>query len=418
MRHTKLGRFEVVSPISRGGMADVYRCRLRGMGGFEKILVVKRIRADRSEDPRFVGMFLDEARLAAHLSHPNIVQVFEVGEADGAPYIAMEYVEGPTLASLIRQLWKGGRQPEGGVPHGHLARIAADICAGLHEAHTARAATGEPLGIVHRDVSPQNILVSRQGVAKLLDFGVAKANGRLTETQAGTLKGKLRYMSPEQLEGVVDARADVFALGVCLFEATVGQSPFGPADAEEITLFKRIAGGRYAQPSALLPGYPPALERILLAALDPDPDRRCPTAGELHQRLEAFLAEGSHASTAGAVAAWVNALCPEPLPDGLPATVATVATVPTPGGRSSPTRTMTDGSSGAGPAGPRRSLARGRRCDGRGRAAGPGCRRDADRPPRANGRACCGFDAAAGRGTGAAAGWPRGRRLSRFRQRS
>jgi serine/threonine-protein kinase len=328
------GRFEVVAPISRGGMADVYRCRLRGMGGFEKVVVVKRIRADRAGDPSFVGMFLDEARLAACLSHPNIVQVYEIGEADGTPYIAMEYVAGPTLAALVRQLGAQGERR----PHGHLARILADVCAGLHEAHTARDARGQLLGIVHRDVSPQNIVVSRQGVAKLLDFGVAKANDRLTETRSGSLKGKLRYMAPERLDGIVDPRADVFAAGVCLFEATVGASPFGAEQQDDIAVLRRIASGRYARPGDLVPDYPPALEQIVLQAIEPDPARRCPSARALQEQLEHFVAAGAHRSSATAVASWAVELCPpdgslpaaEPATTGTvsPATTATTGTMP------------------------------------------------------------------------------------------
>ena len=191
MREGVIGKFEVLAKVSRGGMAEVYRCRLRGIGGFEKTVAVKRIRAERASDPDFVSMFLDEARLAATLNHPNIVQVFEIGEVGGDPYIAMEYVDGPTFARLVRAARRSDR-----LHLGHVVKILSDVAAGLHHAHTAVGARGEPLGLVHRDVSPQNILVSREGVPKLLDFGVAKANGRLTETQAGTLKGSCATWRP------------------------------------------------------------------------------------------------------------------------------------------------------------------------------------------------------------------------------
>jgi serine/threonine-protein kinase len=306
MRKGAIGRFEVLGRISRGGMADVYRCRVRGIGGFEKIVAVKRIRAERASDPDFVTMFLDEARLAGNLSHPNIVQVFEIGEASGHPYLAMEYVDGPTLSQLLREARRSDR-----LALGPLVKILGDVAAGLHHAHSAVGASGEPLGLVHRDVSPQNILVSREGVPKLLDFGVAKANGRLTETQAGTLKGKLRYMAPEQLQGPVDHRADVFALGVCLFEATTGQSPFGPAHLDEITLFQNIISGKSVRPSRLVPAYPRLLEEIVMWTLDPALERRCPSAWELHESLEEVVTTpGPLASSTRAVRDWVRQVCP------------------------------------------------------------------------------------------------------------
>jgi serine/threonine protein kinase len=306
MTHTTIGKFEVQSRLSRGGMAEVYRCCLKGIGGFEKVVVVKRIRWERAEDPDFVSMFLDEARLAANLNHPNIVQVFEIDEVDGAPYIAMEYVRGPTLAMLLRQARQANR-----MHLGHACKILAGVCEGLHYAHTATSPAGEPLGLVHRDVSPQNIIVSRDGVPKLLDFGVAKANGRLTETLAGTLKGKLRYIAPEQLSGMVDHRADVFAVGVCLFEATTGQSPYGPSINDELALLDSIGQGRHNRPSRVVADYPPALEEIVLAAIHPDPERRCQSARELHDRLEQFVAEGPFASSTRAVAGWVGELHPQ-----------------------------------------------------------------------------------------------------------
>jgi eukaryotic-like serine/threonine-protein kinase len=316
----RIGKFEVLSRISSGGMADVYRCRLKGIGGFEKILAVKRIRAERASDPRFVAMFLDEARLAASLSHPNIVQIFEIGEAGGTPYIAMEYVPGPTLARLLREIRRRHRNHP--MQAGPVARVLADICDGLHHAHTARAPGGAPLHLVHRDVSPQNILVSWQGLPKLLDFGVAKAHGRLTETQAGMLKGKLRYMAPEQLLGKVDPRADVFAVGVCLFEATVGRGPFAPDDADEVTLWSNITSGRLTRPSELIADYPPALEEVVLAAIEPDASRRCPSARELHDRLEELVSREPFRCNSRAVADWVTQLVPPDQDSAGPAAAA------------------------------------------------------------------------------------------------
>jgi serine/threonine protein kinase len=300
-----IGRFQILSRLGRGGMADVYRCRLRGRGGFEEVVVVKRIRADRASDPDFIRMFLDEARLAAKLDHPNIVQVLEIDEDAGSPYIAMEHVDGPTLGQLVRRARSAGR-----LELGHLIRIIADICAGLHHAHGCTGDDGRPLEVVHRDVSPQNILVSRQGISKLLDFGVAKARGRLTETGSGVLKGKLGYLAPELFSGMVDQRADVFAAGVCLFEATTGQSPWGTAEADQVALLRNIMTGDYLRPSELVPDYPPALEDIVLSAIEPDPDRRCPSARELRDRLEELTRRPPFLSSLGAVRAWVGQLFP------------------------------------------------------------------------------------------------------------
>jgi hypothetical protein len=302
----QIGKFEILSRISRGGMAEVYRARRRGIGGFEKVVALKRIRADRAADPDFVCMFLDEARLAANLNHPNVVQIFEIDEADGAPYIAMEYVKGPSLALLVPRARSSRRDAPA-----LFARIIADVCAGLHHAHTARGPSDEPLGLVHRDVSPQNIVISCDGVAKLLDFGVAKARGRLTHSRAGSLKGKLRYLSPEQLEGAVDARADVFAAGVCLFEATTGESPFGPEEADEARILHTIARGCYARPSDLVPGYPPALEEIVMWAIAADLGQRCPSAQALHDALATWIARADPPVGGREVAAWIEGLFPE-----------------------------------------------------------------------------------------------------------
>jgi serine/threonine protein kinase len=301
-----LARFKVIGQLGRGGMAEVYICRLQGIGGFEKEVVVKRIVPERADDPDFLKMFLDEARVGANLNHPNIVQVFEIGEDDGLPYIAMEYVKGVTLGMIIRQL----RHKKGLVHYGHAARMIAGICEGLDYAHNALNADGEPLRLVHRDVSPGNIVVSREGVPKLLDFGVAKAAGRLSETQAGTIKGKIAYMAPEQVsQGTLDHRADIFSLGVCLYELTVGRNPFRGPDQNDVAVLKNVIHGVFLKPSQVIPDYPPALEQIVLHAIEQDVHKRCVSARDLRDRLEGFLASSEeYSSTNRTVALWLREL--------------------------------------------------------------------------------------------------------------
>jgi serine/threonine protein kinase len=313
----RFGKFEVVGLLGRGGMAEVFLCRLGGLGGFNKEVVVKRILPERLADPAFLRMFLDEARMAANFNHPNIVQVYETGEAEGLPYIAMEYVRGPTLATVLRETVRAEQ-----LHVGHVAKILSGVCQGLAHAHNALGPNREPLDLVHRDVSPQNIIIAPEGAPKLLDFGVAKARGRLSTTEAGTLKGKLRYMAPEQIrQGPLDHRADVFSVGVLLCEATTGRNPFGAKQLTEVQLFKNIVSGAYSKPSELVVGYPPELERIVLWAIEPDVNQRCPSAQSLSDALESFVASGPYLSSTRAVVAWMNEhvarkLYSEPLPAG------------------------------------------------------------------------------------------------------
>jgi serine/threonine protein kinase len=301
------GKFQTVGQLARGGMAEVYLCRLEGIGGFSKEVVVKCIIPEWADDPNFVTMFLDEARVVATLDHPGIVQVFEVGEQDGIPYIAMEYVKGVTVAQVIRRAHRHGK-----VDYGHSARILCSVCDALDYAHNAPGPDGQPLGLVHRDVTPGNIVISREGVPKLLDFGVAKSNHRLAQTQAGMLKGKLRYMSPEQVsQGTVDQRADIFSMGVCLYEMTTNRHPYGNIDGNDVALLKAIVEGDPIRPSAVVPDYPRELERIVLDAIERDLERRIPSARELRDRLERFAATEPHRSTTRELVAWLRELFPD-----------------------------------------------------------------------------------------------------------
>lgn len=210
-----LGRYELLAKMASGGMGEIFLARLEGAAGFEKLYVVKRILPHLADDLRFRGMLIDEARIASKLSHPNICQVYELGETDGELYIAMEYLEGVTLLPLLRHAVQSQRPLELGL----VACVIQQICEALHYAHELRDRAGTPLNIVHRDVTPSNIFVTESGQAKVLDFGIAKARTISSNTQTGTIKGKHAYMAPEQLRGAaLDRRVDVFAVGILLFE--------------------------------------------------------------------------------------------------------------------------------------------------------------------------------------------------------
>lgn len=300
MSQQHLGKYSVLRRLGAGGMAEVFLCKLQGIGGFEKHVVLKRIREDAANDVDFVTMFFDEARLAANLNHPNIVQTYEVDQLESMPYIAMEYVKGATLAQVLRKVRQEYRKPQ----HGNIVSIFAGVCAGLDYAHNAKDAAGRPMQIVHRDISPQNIIVSLDGTAKIFDFGIAKAAGSLALTGIDRVKGKFAYMAPEQLRAKpVDSKADVFAVGVCLYEATTGKRPFSGATEAEL-LGKRIEGS-FVRPSEHIHNFPTELEAIILDAMAPQPDAR-PTALELHTRLAALCASGPFQSNSMAVGAWMR----------------------------------------------------------------------------------------------------------------
>src|SRR5687768_14908981 len=216
-----LGRYELLAPIAKGGMAMVWAARLQGSRGFQKIVGIKTMLPSLGEDPAFEQMFLDEASLASQVRHPNVVEILDLGEQEGVLYLAMEWVDGEPLSQLLKRTL-----PEP-VPFPVAVRMALQACQGLHAAHELRNDAGELVGLVHRDVSPQNVLVTYGGVVKVVDFGVAKATGRVTaETSAGQVKGKIPYMSPEQATGgTVDRRTDVFAMGILLYMMTTGRHP-------------------------------------------------------------------------------------------------------------------------------------------------------------------------------------------------
>ena len=279
----RIGRYEVVSHLATGGMAQILLARQTGLGSFERHVVLKTILRERAADERFVTMFLDEAKLAATLNHHNVAQVYEVDHADGAYFMAMEYVHGENGRAILEATLRRGWT----IPLELAVMIISGAAAGLHHAHERLSTSGSPLNIVHRDVSPGNIMVGYDGSIKVLDFGIAKAEERATKTMGGTIKGKYGYMSPEQCKGKpVDRRSDIFALGIVLYELTTLRRAFKGAD--DFETMKRIVAVDVARPSAVVAGYPPELEAIVLAAMAGEPEARFQTAQALSEALDAF----------------------------------------------------------------------------------------------------------------------------------
>ncbi|MFH1811176.1 MAG: protein kinase [Pseudomonadota bacterium] len=306
------GKYELLKKVGSGGMGELYLARLSGIEGFEKLLVIKRILPQLIEADRaatFVDMFLEEARLAARLSHPNIVQIHDLGRIDELYYIAMEYVHGVDLRRLLRRAQQRGTA----LPLEHVVKIGCFMCEALGYAHELRDSSGQPLRLVHRDVSPHNVLVAFDGGVKLTDFGIAKVASREMRTKAGTLKGKLRYMSPEQAQGnELDRRSDLFALGVILFELTTGQRPFD--GKTEFDILEAIVRRDPPDPGTLVEGYPAALAQILKRVLVKDPAQRFQTALELQLELERFLMDQRLFSSASLVGQYVSSLFVDVIP--------------------------------------------------------------------------------------------------------
>jgi serine/threonine protein kinase len=277
----RLGRYTLLRPLGAGGMAELFLARADGIEGFAKLVAVKRILPHKATNERFVRMLLNEARLVAGLDHPNIAQVHDIGLEQGEYFFAMEYVHGQDLARVLR------RAPAHKLRLENALHIAIGVCAGLHCAHIARDSTGRSLDIVHRDVSPSNVLVSYQGAVKLVDFGVAKATTLVSETREGVIKGKYGYMSPEQCLGdALDRRSDVFAVGILLWEMTIGRRLY--MFKGELASLQRIVYRDATTPSTHDPAYPPELERIVMRALARDPRQRYQSAEQLQIDLEQF----------------------------------------------------------------------------------------------------------------------------------
>jgi len=292
-----VGRYSIHREIASGGMATVYLGRLNAAGGVGRIVAIKRLHAQFAKNPDFVTMFLDEARLATRIHHPNVVPTLDVLADEGELFVVMDYVRGESLARLNRSAKADGKR----IPVPIVASVLSGVLQGLQAAHEAVDEQGKPLGIVHRDVSPQNVLVGEDGMARILDFGVAKAASRLHETQDGQLKGKLAYMAPEQIDGEVTELCDVYAAGIVLWEALTGQYLFR-ANTEGKTI-DRLVKRNVDPPSQHNEAVGAALDVVAVKALQPKPEDRYGSAGEMAQALD----EAVRAASILEVGKWVKA---------------------------------------------------------------------------------------------------------------
>lgn len=283
----KLGKYRLLAELGHGGMADVFLAMIEGPAGlgFAKLAVIKRLRANLVEDPEFITMLIDEARITARLNHPNVVQMLEVGQIGDEYFLAMEYLDGQPLHRVERRAARAGAQLSRTVQ----ITILIDVLAGLQHAHDLLDYDGSPLEIIHRDVTPHNVFVTYDGQVKVMDFGIAKAAGRVQETQHGIVKGKTRFMSPEQATGAsLDRRADIFAVGILLWQAATGKRFWGELD--DLMIVEALVTGRYERsPKAVSPDVPDAVDRICRRALAPRAADRYANALEMQQELEAFL---------------------------------------------------------------------------------------------------------------------------------
>jgi eukaryotic-like serine/threonine-protein kinase len=296
-----IDRYELVAEIATGGMATVYLARLSGVGGFQRFVAIKQLHPHLAGEQEFVEMFLDEARLAAGIHHPNVVPILEVGASERGYYLVMEYIEGDTLARLLARAASQGNRlpPEIGI------RILIDMLAGLHAAHELRDEMGQPTELVHRDVSPQNVLVGTDGITRIADFGVARASARLSATRVGQLKGKVAYMAPEQAMGKsdIDRRADVFAAGIVLWEVLAGRRLF-KSETEAGTL-SRVLSEPIVNVSELNPEIDVNLAQVCMRALTRDRDQRYATCALFADALERAASRDDKVASARQLASYV-----------------------------------------------------------------------------------------------------------------
>jgi serine/threonine protein kinase len=281
---SEFGNYHIVRHIGGGGMAQIYQAKTKGLAGFEKHLALKVINPEYANEQRFIQMLIDEAKITVGLSHVNIAQVFDLGQCNGIYYIAMEFVDGLDVLELVNGLHGMGRR----LPIEAVAYIGRQICSGLHYAHTRKDANGKPLNIVHRDISPQNILVSRAGEIKVVDFGIAKAAGMSSKTQAGVIKGKVNYMAPEQVMGQkANRRTDIFSVGVVVWESLTSQMVYSADNMGELVAAVRKAD--IPPPSSVRPEIPAGLDQVVLKALNPNTKERFQSAHQAQVELTKFL---------------------------------------------------------------------------------------------------------------------------------
>jgi serine/threonine-protein kinase len=281
-----LDKYRLIAELGHGGMAEVFLAVASGPAGFNKLVVIKQIRAELADDPEFLNMFLDEARLAARLSHPNVVQTNEVGHIGNRYFIAMEYLDGQPLNRILQRF----KRDNAGMPLGMHIRILIDVLAGLHHAHELADYDGTPLEVVHRDVSPHNVFVTYDGQIKVVDFGIAKAMNSSSETRAGVIKGKVAYMSPEQARGdKVDRRSDIFAVGVMFWEAMTGQRLW--KGLTDVAMLHRIIKGDIPSPKTIKGDLPDKMAEICMKALAPNREERFESAADFQSALEDLLTE-------------------------------------------------------------------------------------------------------------------------------
>ncbi len=298
----QFGRYQLQQRLGRGGMAEVFRATVDGPGGFSRAVAIKRILPQYSQDEWFMRMIADEARIVSRLAHPNIVQILETGEVDGTWYIAFELVDGTDLFQLLQRIYARGQA----LPPAFACYIVAEIAAALDHAHSRRDEQGQPLGIVHRDVSPQNVLLSWLGEVKLGDFGIARATQRTSDTQAGTIKGKVYYMSPEQARGeTVDHRSDLFSAGILLYETLCTQPLYDDDDA--LHLLETVAAGRWKWPSDAELKIPAALRQVVTTALTADVNLRYPSGRAMREALLAAMEASGMRADRDAFGAWLRA---------------------------------------------------------------------------------------------------------------
>ncbi len=301
------GKYLLLDRISVGGMAEVFKAKSYGVEGFEKVIAIKRILPSMGEDRDFIKMFIDEAKIVGQLAHANICQIFELGRTDGAHFIAMEYIWGKDLLQIQNRLRKLKQQ----MPAAMACFLVAKICEGLDYAHKKRDALGRPLEIVHRDCSPQNILISYEGEVKLIDFGIAKAASRSSKTQAGVLKGKFGYMSPEQVRGLpLDRRSDLFSVGTILYECLTGDRLF--VGETDFSTLEKVRNVDVPPPRSINPAIPEEVERIIMKSLARDAEDRYQWGSEMAADLQRYLMSQEQVFTAKSLATWLKeAFSPE-----------------------------------------------------------------------------------------------------------